>query len=123
LNSTSSDSSSEFTVGGYAGFLTEASYNQSGAEVAPSNFLRSGNGSVIHSQWNTSPELPSGDTGALVVIQSSATAFGSNSGSVIDSTAVTVAILSPTAVPEPGAASLLAVGLGALFTFRRRGSK
>ena len=121
LNSSSIDSSSEFTVGGYAGFLTDVSFHQSGAEVAPSNFLRSGNGNVIHSQWNTSVELPSGDTGALVVVQSNAHNFGNNSGSVIDSTAVTIPILAP--VPEPGALSLVAIGFGALFIFRRRSSK
>jgi hypothetical protein len=121
LNSSSIDSSSEFTVGGFAGFLTDVSFNQTGAEVAPSNFLRSGNGGVIHSQWNTSVELPSGDNGALVVVQSNAHAFGGNSGSVIDSTSVNVSILAP--VPEPGVVSLVAMGFGALFIFRRRSSK
>lgn len=123
LNSSSTDSSSEFTVGGYAGFLTDVSFNKTGAEVAPSNFMRSGNGAVIHSQWNSSIELPSGDTGALVVVQSNAHNFANNSGSVIDSTAVTVPIFAPAAVPEPGIASLVSFGLGALFVFRRHGSK
>lgn len=123
LNSSSTDSSSEFTVGGYSGFQTDVSYNQTGNEIAPSNFLRSGNGAVIHTQWDTSTELPPGDTGALVVIQTGAHAFANNSGSVIDSTATTVPILAPTVVPEPGTVSLVAIGLGALFTFRRRGLK
>jgi len=120
LNGSSSDASSEFSVGGYAGFLTDVSYNQTGGEVAPSNFLRSGNGNVIHSQWFTSVELPSGDTGALLVIQTDAHNFGNNSGSVIDSTSQILPILAP--VPEPGALSLLAIGFGALFIFRRRSS-
>lgn len=122
LNSTSSDSLSEFTLGGYSGFLTDVSYNQTGNEVAPSNFLRSGTGNVIHAQWESSAELPSGDTGALVVVQTSALGFGNNTGTVTDSSGGTVAILSA-AVPEPGIASLLTVGFGAFFMFRRRSSK
>lgn len=121
LNSSSTDSSSEFTVGGFAGYSTDVSFNQSAGEIAPSTFMRSGNGGVIHSQWNTSIELPSGDTGALVVVQTSATSFGGNFGAVIDSTSVTVPILAP--VPEPGTVGLMAIGLGALFIVRRRSSK
>jgi hypothetical protein len=122
LFNTGTDSSSEMTVGGYKGFLTDVSYNTGGA-MAPSTFTRSGDGNVVRFVWGGGG-LPSGDTGDLVVVQSSASNYQVGQGAVIDSLAGDVWILTPTAVPEPGVGVLLTGGLGALVVFlRRRNSK
>jgi len=121
------DNISELTAGGYAGYQTDATYNPntpSSGGIAPSFFSRSttgvNNGDTLEFSWLFN-KLSPGQTGDLVVVQTDAHNYGLGSGSAIDSTAVSVAILTP--VPEPQIASLAAMGLGALFIFLRRNSK
>lgn len=119
LYNTGTDSSSEMTVGGFAGFLTDVSYN-TGA-FSPSTFTRSYSGDVVRFVWGGGG-LPSGQTGDLMIVQTSASNFEVGDGAVIDSRAGDVTILSP--VPEPGIGALVTGGLGALVVFlRRRNSK
>ena len=124
LSGASTDSASEMTVGSYGGFMTDVSYNPSSdGGVAPSNFTRSttGSGSTLRFLWSNGGGILPGENGALVVVQTSATSFGTAPGGVIDSQTVNISVLAP--VPEPEIGSLVAMGLGALFIFRRRSSK
>ena len=123
LNSSSTDSSSEVTIGSYGGFVTDVSYDATGSEILPSNFTRSasGNGNTVRFLWSNDGGIGPGDTSALIVVQTAAHNFTSAQGGVIDSQTVNIATLAP--VPEPGTTSLLMVGLGAFYAFRRRASK
>ncbi len=118
------DSASAMTVGSYGGFDTDVSYKLLlGTDIAPSNFTRSltGNGSTIRFLWSNNGGLQPGQNGAEVIVQTDAHSFQETLGGVIDSQTVNVETFAP--VPEPGIGSLLATSLGALFIFRRRGSK
>lgn len=119
MNTFSSDSASEITIGSYGGTIDDVSYNLTGSEVAPSNFTRSstGDGSTIRFLFSNGGGLMPGQTGALIVVQSSATAFAPAVGGVIDSQTVNISTLAP--VPEPGIASLFLVALGAFSVWRR----
>lgn len=122
MNTFSSDSASEITIGSYGNTIDDVSFNLTGAEVAPSNFTRSttGDGSVIRFLFANGGGLMPGQTGALVVVQSSATAFAPAVGGVIDSQTVNISTLAP--VPEPGIVSLFVAALG-VFGLWRRNSK
>lgn len=117
------DSVSELTAGGYGGFQTDVSYNMAAGEVAPSNFSRSSApGSVLQFFFSNNGGIALGETGALIVVQTDASNFQeTGNGGVIDSVPSNVGLLTP--VPEPAIGSLLAVGLSALFVFRRRNSR
>lgn len=121
-NAVATDSVSEMTVGSYGGFLTDVSYNATGSEVLPSNFTRSatGSGSTIRFLWSSGGGIQPDQTGALIVVQTSAQNYAPAQGGVIDSQTVNISTLAP--VPEPGTVSLLIAGLG-LFFFSRRNSK
>lgn len=119
LSPQSSDSLSELTVGSYGGFQTDVSYNLVGTEVAPSDFSRTGGtGDVLQFFWNNAGGVLPGETGALIVVQTSALNAQIGMGGVIDSVPANVAVYAP--VPEPAIGSLFASGLAALFIFRRR---
>lgn len=121
-----SDNISEMTSGGYAGYQTDVSFNPSTptAGIPPSFFSRSSagvnNGDTLEYSWILN-KLSPGQSGDLVVVQTSANNFGFSQGGVIDSLTANVTLLTP--VPEPQIASLAAMGLGALFIFLRRKSK
>lgn len=115
LDNSGTDSSSEMTVGGFEGFSTDVSYNV--GAFAPSTFTRSYDGNVVRFVW-AGGGLPSGQTGDLMIVQTSAQNFGVGGGAVIDSRAGDVTILAP--VPEPSIGALLTGGLGALVVFLRR---
>jgi hypothetical protein len=121
LNPSSLDSLSELTVGSYAGFSTDVSYNSSGG-AAPSNFSRtSGSGDTLHFFFsNSNGGILPGQPGDTIVVQTGASNFQTAMGGVIDSIPANVSVLAP--VPEPAIGSLLVTGLGMLF-FRRRASK
>jgi hypothetical protein len=125
LNSASPDDLSELSVGSYGGFLTDVSYNNStGGGVAPNIFSRSLvlGGNALQFSW-TAAGLPPDETGALIVVQTSASNYGITFGGVIDDFPVTLDNLyAPSAVvPEvTGTAGLLAAGLGMVFILARR---
>jgi hypothetical protein len=114
----STDSASELTAGAFAGFQTDVSFDST-AGIAPFNFSRSKTGDVLEFSW--SPGVLPGQTGALIVVQTSALNFQTGTGGVIDSVPGNVSVLVP--VPEPATCSLLVTGMGAFFLFRRRNSK
>lgn len=114
----SSDSLSKMTVGSYGGFLTDVSYNSSfSAGVAPSDFSRNADGSILQFSFNNGGGLLPGENAAEIVVQTSAQGFKTAMGGVIDSIPANVSVLAP--VPEPGVGSLFATGLGALLFWRR----
>ena len=122
--SNSSDSAIGMSADSFAGFQTDVSYNQSAGEINPSFFSRSsGTGDILNFLW-FSPNLPPGDTGSLIVVQTDASFFAPATGGVVDGGGATPLILAPTLapVPEPGVASLLMAALGVFFIFRRRNS-
>jgi hypothetical protein len=119
VNPSSADSSSELTVGSFRGFATDVSYQLSDSQVAPAFFSRNGLGDTFRSTWLPNTINP-GQMGALVVVQTDATAFGATTAGIIDSMTVNVASLAP--VPEPGMASVLLVGAGTLLALRRKRS-
>ena len=122
-SSSSIDDASELTVGGYNGFLTDVSYNPSPAfpTVAPTQFSRTGGiDDTLEIFWEGAGIQP-GQTGALIVVQTSAHNFELGSGAVQDTIGADVSVYAP--VPEPATSSLLISGLGAFFIFRNRRSK
>ena len=128
LSPQSTDSADELTVGGFGGFQTDVSYNLSGSEVAPAGgplepgFSRSdGTGDVLEFFWSANGGILPGETGALIVVQTSAQNAQVGMGGIIDSVPANVAVYAP--VPEPAIGSLFATGLAALFVFRRRSSR
>jgi hypothetical protein len=121
LSNSSTDSSSEMTVGSYGGFTVDVSYNQNGGGVAPSNFTRSGGtGGTIRFLWSANGGLQPGQNGALVVVQTGEQSYTTAQGGVIDSQTVNISALAP--IPEPGIASLVLTCLGGLIFFARRRS-
>lgn len=115
-----------FSAGGYAGFQTDVSYNPNGpgGGVAPSSFSRSPagvNGGNTLTFFFSSPNISPGQSGAEIVVQTSASSFTLGSGNVMDSEGSPLTLLTP--VPEPEIGSLAAMGLGALFIFLRRKSQ
>jgi hypothetical protein len=120
INASSPDSSSEMTVSSFANFQTEISYNKSGSEVAPNQFSRdSGSGDTVRFHWLI-PTIAAGQTGALVVVQTDATAWHPTLAGIIDGLTVNVASLAPIAVPEPSTFGLVFVGLAATALARRQ---
>jgi hypothetical protein len=122
----SPDALSGFSVDSYGGFLTDATFNPANGGVPPTQIIRSsGTGDTITFQWLTGGGLGPNSTSALLVVETDATAFHVTTGGVIDSTPADLNNLlaplnMPTAVPDAtGTATLLAVGLGALFFVRR----
>lgn len=121
LFSSSSDSLSEITVGSYGGFSTDVSYNTLDGGVTPSNFTRSaGTGDVLHFFFSNGGGVPPNGETAIIVVQTSATGFGTAMGGVIDSIPANVSVLAP--VPEPAIGSLFVTALGAFLVLRRRSS-
>lgn len=106
------------TVNGYAGYLTDASYESPAIGLPPTLINRSVSDVVGFSFFaGVGPGVLSpGMTSSVMVIQTDAPSWQPNFGSVINGHVSSVPILSP--VPEPGTLALL--GLGALLMVRRR---
>lgn len=123
VTASSTDSSSEMTVGSFANFFTDVSYNPlAGGLIAPSNFSRSASGNVVRFVFFNAPVGP-GQTSALLVVQTDAASYQQSTAAVIDNLSANVTSLAPVAtVPEPSMVTLLLGGLGLLGVVLRRKS-
>lgn len=121
ITASSTDSSSEMTVGSFGNFFTDVSYNPlAGGLVAPSNFSRSATGQVVRFVFFNSPVGP-GQTSALLVVQTDAVDYQQSMAAVINNLSANVASLAPLAtVPEPGMVALFLGGFGFLVVALRR---
>lgn len=125
LNSAGPNSIGRFSIDGFLGFLTDVSYSDPGAGVAPAFADRNPFGDVVGFSFLSFPLDPKagflspGSTSRRLVIQTDATHYHSVVGSLIDGGVTTVATFGPR-VPEP--ASIVMAGLGglALLGFARR---
>lgn len=123
-NAASTNGIHRFTHNGYAGFLTDASYEVPAAGLIPTNVDRTSipadGGDVIG--WDFPVFSPFGQilpgmTTSTLVVQTNATNWQFNIGHVIDGATADMNVYSP-AIPTPGCAGLL--GLGLMAANRRR---
>lgn len=108
-----------FTVNGYEGFQTDASYETPSTGLAPTLINRP-QADVLGFNFiaNVGPGvLAPGMTSAVLVIQTNAPAFTNDFASVINGYTATVPTFAP--VPEPATIALMAMGLGAVAIRRR----
>jgi hypothetical protein len=110
---------SRFSVGDYAGFQTDVSYNLAMLPgVPPSVASRStGTGNILRFDF---VGLPPGQSSTLLVVQTDAQAYFTTTASVIDGGSADFFSIAPTAIPEPATAALVGIGLFTLVVTRRR---
>lgn len=122
----SGDAATQISVSSFAGFLTDASYNDgvnAAGTVAPDFMSRSAApGNVVRFTFLTSPIGP-GFTSALLVVQTDAALWTPTSASLTDGLSVNVSSYAPLAVPEPETCALILMGLGLLGLRLRRSKK
>lgn len=109
------------TFGGFAGLRTDVNY--SGAGLAARKAQRSATGDTISFGFvdRKGDDLPwDGDKSAWMIIQTDSMTWGANQLVSMDSTEVRAVTFAPVAVPEPAAASVVLVALGAVWVNRRR---
>lgn len=112
------DSSEGISLGGFSGFNTDATYQSPTTGVAPILVSRSSNGNNI--EFNFVPQILSGESSALLVVQTDAQIWNIGTSTILDNTGSPfVAILAPNVVPEPTTAGCLLFGSGILVLARR----
>lgn len=119
LNAVGPDSMTGITVGPFAGFQTDVSYQVPPSGVAPFIVSRGLAGSQAVNFGFPGNNVPSPGNSALLVVQTDemVPVFGVGSSTITDDVGTIVPALAP--VPEPTTVSCFLLGLGALV-FRRR---
>lgn len=125
-NAGSLDAMERLTIGSFAGFLTDVSYNSPATGVVPTSMDRSTAGDVVGFSFTPvllgSGAVIPGSSSALLVIQTNAVGFASTNAYLIDGSVATVTSFAPApgaGTPEPATLSIAALG-GAALLFRRR---
>jgi PEP-CTERM motif len=117
---TSTNTQARLSINGYAGFLTDASYQSPTADVRPTLVDRSASSDVVGYSFLGAPAgfgpIAPGQQSALLVVQTNATTCANSFASVIDGAIATI----PTYAPAPEPASLALLGLAAISLIRRR---
>jgi len=116
LDASSPDAASAISIGNFAGFATDASYNPDGG-AAPTTISRDPNGSQIVFDFG-GYVLP-GDDSALLVIQTDATALKFGSASIIDDIGIPGILSLAPVVPDRTGMGSFILGLGLLVGFGR----
>jgi hypothetical protein len=118
------DSASAVSIGSFAGFHTDVSYqipSSIGPGFSPASVSRGPTGSqAVKFDFTGNGYLPPGTNSALLVVQTDAGAWVFGNATVLDSNgSPNVQALTPTAVPEPACVALIAFGLSAVAGYRR----
>jgi hypothetical protein len=113
------DSASAISIGSFANFLTDVSYQTPAIGLAPGSISRNPSGSqAVRFDFTGSGYLTPGHNSALLVVQTDAGAWTYGNATVLDSTgSPSILILAP--VPEPSSLGLAGLGLAALAGYRR----
>lgn len=118
-DATSVNTEARLSINGYAGFLTDASY-QPGVDVRPTLVDRSASSDVVGYSFLGAPAgfgpIAPGQQSDLLVVQTNALTCSNSVASVIDGQIATI----PTLAPAPEPASLALLGLAAAALIRRR---
>ena len=130
VNSISSpDAIHRFTIDGFAGYLTDVSFQPALGAVVPYDANRNNaGGTTLGFDFGLqippfSQQFAPGDFTALLVVRTDSTSFTAGVGNVIDGSVATAATVVPfgstVPVPEPTTFGCLLMGLGALFVYGR----
>jgi hypothetical protein len=108
------DAASAISIGSFAGFLTDVSYDSNGG-VAPHTISRDPTGSqAVKFDFSGNGYIAPGQDSALLVVQTDATAWGSGSASVIDDIGTPSIRSFAPAVPDTTGIGSFILGLGLL---------
>ena len=112
------DAASAMSIGSFAGFLTDVSYETPAIGLAPATISRNPIGSqAIRFDFTGSGYLTPGHNSALLVVQTDSSAWTYGNATVLDSTgSPNVSTFAP--VPEPSSFGLAGLGLAAFAGYR-----
>jgi hypothetical protein len=124
-DASSANSIGRLTVGEFAGFATDGSYQVPTTAVAPASIDRNVSGDVVGFNFVPTPVDPltgfltPGASSSLLVVQTDATLYAPSLANLIDGGVTSVASLGP-AVPEPSTVALVLGSLVSLGVYRLR---
>jgi hypothetical protein len=115
------DSASAVSIGSFAGFQTDVSYQVPSIGLAPGTISRNPLGSqAVKFDFSGVGFLTPGQNSALLVVQTDSTAWGFGNATVLDNNgSPNIAALTPVSVPEPASVGLVVLGLGVLAGYQR----
>lgn len=121
LDSGSLHGVSRMTVNSFANVLADVSYTDGSiaAGVPPVFSDRTSDGSVIQFTFPSGDGLPSGQSSALMVVQTDSANYAESFASFINADVTKADTFAPAVIPEPSMAALLLLGIGA-FAFWNR---
>jgi PEP-CTERM motif len=119
---TSDETIERVSMSNFGLFSTDVGYNQTGAQVIPATADRTSNGSTVGFNFLSTGAIDPGETSALLIVNTNATAFKMGGLTVQDTLTANLNGFSPTAVPEPSSvvAALSGLALCGVASWRRR---